>query len=109
MESVAIRANRARWEWRLEDAHLKDAHSRDTQVSTFEQATENKELNYKDAHPRHAQVSTFEQVVENTGFNGESAPKALTPTEVSTFDAFEDVPFPPIREPSPHLLPDLVY
>jgi hypothetical protein len=35
-------------------------------------------------------VSTFEQAVENTNLNGNRAAKDAHPTEVSTFDAFED-------------------
>jgi putative DNA primase/helicase len=54
------------WEWQLKEAHSKDAHPIDTQVSTFEQAT------------------------ENTRLNGNGAAKDAHPTEVSTFDAFED-------------------
>jgi len=43
-----------KWVWRLGDAHSKDAHPIDTQVSTFEQAAENANFNgngrAKDAH-----------------------------------------------------------
>ena len=50
-----------KWEWRLEDAHSEDAHPIDTQVSTFDQAAENANLNgnrtSKDA--QHSEVSTF--------------------------------------------------
>jgi archaellum biogenesis ATPase FlaH len=56
-----------RSEWRLEDAHSKDAHPIDTQLSTFEQA------------------------IENTNLNGNHISKDAHPAEVSTFDAFEDV------------------
>jgi putative DNA primase/helicase len=50
------------WQWRLEDAHSKDAHPIDTQVSTFEQPIENTNVKgnrtAKDAQP--SDVSTFE-------------------------------------------------
>jgi putative DNA primase/helicase len=53
-------------QWRLKDAHSKDAHPIETQVSTFEQAT------------------------ENTKLNGNGAAKDAHPAEVNTLDAFED-------------------
>jgi putative DNA primase/helicase len=53
-------------EWRLEDARSKDAHPRDTQVSTFQ------------------------QVSENTNLNGDHSSKGAQHPEVNTFDAFED-------------------
>jgi archaellum biogenesis ATPase FlaH len=54
------------WEWRLEDAQIKDAHPIDTDVSTFEQA------------------------IENTNLNGNRADEDAHRSEVSTFGAFED-------------------
>ena len=54
------------WEWRLEDAQVKDAHPIDTQVSTFEQA------------------------IENTNLNDNRADEDAHRSEVSTFSAFED-------------------
>jgi hypothetical protein len=54
------------WEWRLKDAHSKDAHPIDTDVSTFEQAT------------------------ENTRLNGNGAAKDAHSSNLSTFDTFED-------------------
>jgi putative DNA primase/helicase len=54
------------WEWQLKDSHSKDAHPIDTQVSTFEQAT------------------------ENTKLNGNHTSKDAQHSEVNTFDAFED-------------------
>jgi putative DNA primase/helicase len=56
-----------KWEWRLEDAQLKDAHS-------------------KGAHPIDTLVSTFEQATENTKLNGKGAPKDAHPTDMSTFE-----------------------
>jgi hypothetical protein len=55
-----------KWEWRLEDAHSKGAHPIDTQVSTFEQPT------------------------ENTNLSGNHTSKDAHPTAMSTFEAFED-------------------
>ncbi|HKW63598.1 MAG TPA: AAA family ATPase [Candidatus Acidoferrum sp.] len=55
-----------KWEWRLDDSQSKDAHAVDTQVSDFEQAT------------------------ENTKFNGNGAAKDAHSRKVSTFDAFAD-------------------
>ena len=52
------------WEWRLEHAHPEDAHPIHSQVSIFEQGTENKKFNsngpVEGAHP--ANVSTFGQL-----------------------------------------------
>ncbi len=55
-----------KWEWRLEDAHSKDAH------------------------PIDAHVSTFEQPIENTNLNRTRTAKDAQHSDVSTFDAFED-------------------
>ena len=55
-----------KWEWRLQDPHSKDAHPIDTQVSTFEQA------------------------IENTNLNGNHISKDAQHSEVSAFAAFED-------------------
>lgn len=50
------------WQWQFEDAHSKDAHPIHTQVSTFEQATENTKLNgngaAKDAHSAKVNILT---------------------------------------------------
>lgn len=50
-----------KWEWRLKDAYVKDAHPRDIEVSTFDGPIEKKELNnegaLKDVHS--TEVSTF--------------------------------------------------
>lgn len=54
------------WEWRLEDGQIKDAHPRDTHVSTFEQA------------------------VQNTKPYGNRAEEDAHRSEASTFGAFED-------------------
>jgi len=56
------------WQWQLEEAHSKDAHPIDTQVSTFEQTT------------------------ENTQLSGIAAAKGAHSTEVNTFDAFGYAP-----------------
>jgi putative DNA primase/helicase len=66
--SVVVSKNgyQGRSEWRLEDAHSKDAHPIDTQVSTFEGA------------------------IENTNLNGDRTSKDAQHSEVSTFDVFED-------------------
>jgi hypothetical protein len=53
-------------QWRLRDAHSKDAHPIDSQVSTFEQA------------------------IENANLNGDHTSKDAQHSEVNTFDAFED-------------------
>jgi putative DNA primase/helicase len=55
-----------RSEWRLADARSKDAHPMDTQVSTFEQA------------------------IENSNLNDKHADRDAHPTDVSAFGAFED-------------------
>jgi putative DNA primase/helicase len=44
----------------------------------------------KDAHPIDTQVSTFVRPVENANLNGNRTDEGAHPTEVSTFDAFED-------------------
>ena len=54
------------WHWRLEDAHSKDAHPIDTQMSTFEQP------------------------IENTNLDGNPIAKDAQHSDVSVFDAFED-------------------
>jgi putative DNA primase/helicase len=54
------------WQWRLEDAQHQDAHPIDTQVSAFEQA------------------------VENTNLNGNRPDEDAHRSEVSSFGAFED-------------------
>jgi putative DNA primase/helicase len=66
--SVVVSKNgyQGRSEWRLEDAHSKDAHPIDTQVSIFEQA------------------------IENANLNGDHTSKDAQHSEVNTFDAFED-------------------
>ena len=55
-----------RWEWRLEDAHSKDAHPIDTHVSTFEHS------------------------IENTNLHRNPIAKDAQRSDVSTFGAFED-------------------
>lgn len=54
------------WQWRLKDARSKDAH------------------------PINSEVSTFEQATENGKFRGNGAAKDAHPAKVSTFDAFAD-------------------
>jgi hypothetical protein len=54
------------WQWRLKDTQSKDAQ------------------------PYTAQLSTFEPHAENTKLNSKAAPKDAHPTNLSTFDAFED-------------------
>ena len=59
-EALAVAASKSgyqgKWEWRLEDAHSKDAHPIDTHVSTFEEGVEKPNLSgnstTKDAQSR---------------------------------------------------------
>jgi hypothetical protein len=63
---VSKNGYQGRSEWRLEDVHSKDAHTRD------------------------AKVSIFEQTVENTNLNGIPRSKDAQRSGVNTFDACED-------------------
>jgi putative DNA primase/helicase len=70
----------------------KDALGITTEKSGFQGASlwRLKDALSKDAHPIDTQVSTFEQAVENTNLNGVQTSKDAQHSEVKTFDAFED-------------------
>jgi RecA-family ATPase len=59
------------WQWQLEEAHSKDAHSIDKQVNSFEQATESTKLNgggaAKDAHLVDMSIFGPEYIPDNEG------------------------------------------
>jgi AAA domain-containing protein len=70
----------------------KDALGITTEKSGFQGASQwhLKSVHSKGAQPHTTQVSTFEQAIENTNLNGNHTPKDAQPAEVSTFGGFED-------------------
>ena len=70
----------------------KDALGITTEKSRFQGASQwhLKGVHSKGAQPHTTQVSTFEQAIENTNLNGNHTPKDAQPAEVSTFGGFED-------------------
>jgi hypothetical protein len=78
------------WQWELEDAHSKDAHSIYTELSAFEEPIENKADTAKEVRLPFQNVSAFDHVTENKEVKHGHRPKGAQIPDKSTFDEIAD-------------------